>query len=489
MAAGEASAPPQAPQAGSGGRKRTLVLVLVAVIVIAAVGIGAVVLLGSPSTPPPAGATLDHVTVTVSGGNTTLDPSSSVAVNAVAVDSNAIDETSNATFTWSAAPSSSLLITHPGTQSSALVTALRAGAVTLTATATWSGSSKSGSASLTVNALVFFVSSNNAHPTIGLPFLLTVRAARADNSTDTTFNGIIHFTSTDPTASLPPDTLLSPADAGVKTFSDVIVNASGATTITATNATYAVTGSVSVTGNHPPVAAFTITPSASNPAQVTLDASGSSDPDTGQTLTYLWTYGDGNSSQTANPVSTYTYGRGGTYSIGLTVQDNYGASASVSHSYTVHSPPRASFKVDAEATNSTTTGIMVLFNATASTGGDGTLTSYAWTFGDGGSATVTDPITFHNYSLSYDGQSVTVALTVTNSYALTNLTSKSVTVSSTALPPVAAFTLSIDYYTRTVSVDGSGSETPTGQPIKYNNSTWGDGTAYTNTTTPTPTHA
>ncbi len=487
MAASEATAPPQAPEAKPGGRKKVLVLVAVAVIVIAALGIGLVVLLGSLG-PPASGTGLDHVTVTVAGGATSLDPSSSVSASATAVDTKGLDETANATFTWSANPSSSVSITHPGGSATAYLTGLLPGSVTLTATATWGGTSKSGTASLTVTRLVFVVGSNTAHPTIGSAFLLTVRVARPDNTTDANFDGVVHFTSTDPTAALPPDSLISPADAGVASYSNVIVNASGTTTITASNTTYGVTGSLAVTGNHAPVASFTVTGSSTNPAKVTLDASASSDPDAGETLSYFWMYGDGNLSQVTTAISTYTYARTGTFTITLTVSDNYGASSSVSHGYTVHTPPTASFKVDKEAMNGTSTGVEIKFNATASSGGDGTLTSYTWSFGDSSTATVTSAYVYHNYSLSYNGQSVTVRLTVTNNYTLTNQSSKLVPVSTTALPPEAAFTLTINNYTRTVSVDASGSGTPTGQAIVYYNWTWGDGSHFQNLTTPTATH-
>lgn len=484
MAAADATAPPQAPEAKPGGRKRLLVLVLVAVIAIAAIGIGAVILLGSPA--PPAGG-LDHVTVSVQGGNVSLDPSTTRSLSAAAIDKKGLDETANATFTWVASPASSLGIAHPGTASGAVVTGLLPGSVTVTVTATWGGSTVSGSATLTVVALTLAVSSNNAHPTIGSTFLLTVRVARADTTTATDFNGLLHFTSTDPAATLPPDTLLSPADAGVLSLPNVIVNASGTTTITATNASFGASGSVSVTGNHPPVALFTAS-AGSSPATVNLDASASNDPDAGETLSYLWAYGDGNTAQVATAVSTHTYASTGTFAITLTVSDNYGATAAVTHSFIVHTPPQASFKVNREVKNTTATGVMVEFNATASAGGDGTLTSYAWEFGDAGTASTANPIAFHNYSLSYDGKSVTVNLTVTNNYTLTNRTSKSVTVSTTALPPIAAFTMQIDNYTRTVSVDGSGSQSPTGQALVYYNWTWGDGSPYSNTTSPTATH-
>ncbi len=486
MDASEASAPPQEPEAKPAGRKRLLVLVVVAVVAIAAIGVGVVLVLG-PSSRPPSASGLDHVTVSAAGGATALDPSSTLTVSAAAIDLSGRDETANATFSWSASPASGLLIKQSGTPSSVLLTGLLPGPVTLWANATWSGTTKSGAASLTVTRLVFQMASNTAHPTIGSAFLITVRVARPDNTTDASFDGVVHFTSTDPTASLPPDSLISPTDAGVASFTNVIVNASGVTTITATNATYAVTGSVAVTGNHPPVAAFTITPSASNPASVALDASGSSDPDAGETLTYLWVFGDGN---TGNGVqTTHTYAKAGTFSITLTVQDNFGASTSIAHTFAAHTLPSASFKVDREALNGTGNGIEVVFNATASTGGDGALTSYAWTFGDGSTATVTNAYVHHNYTMTYNGRSVTVQLTVTNNYSLTNRSSKSIPVSSTALPPVAVFTLSINNYTRTVSVDGSGSYTPTGQAIVYYNWSWGDGSGFQNLTTPKATHA
>ncbi len=484
MAGSETDVPPQASESKLSGRKRLLVLALVAVIVVAALGVGLVVLLGSPAR---TATGLDHVTVTVAGGVTALDPSATVAVNAVAIDTNGIDETSNATFVWSANPAVNVAIAHPGVQSSALITGLRAGTVTLTATATWSGSGKSGTASVTVNTLTPVVTANNYHPTIGSPFLLIVRIARADNSTDTSFYGTVHFASTDPTAALPPDTLIAPSDAGTKTFPNVIVNASSAT-ITATNSSYAMTGSTTVYGNHPPTASFVITPSSSNPSLVTVDATASSDPDTGETLAYGWAFGDGNTSQVTTAVTTHAYGRPGSYTITLTVQDNYGASGSVSHAFTAHTAPFASFTVDRETVNSTATGIEVKFNATASSGGDGRLVGYAWSFGDSKTVLVSLGFAFHNYSMAFSGKNVIVNLTVTNNYTFSNTTSKSVIVSTTALPPIAAFTMTINNYTRTVSVDGSSSSTQTGQPIVYYNWTWGDGSTWTNTTSSKASH-
>ena len=51
-----------------------------------------------------------------------------------------------------------------------------------------------------------------------------------------------------------------------------------------------------------------------------MNGSGSSDPDAGQTLTYDWNFGDGNTGSGATPTHTYT--RAGNYIVSLTVADN-----------------------------------------------------------------------------------------------------------------------------------------------------------------------
>ncbi|UCD29476.1 MAG: PKD domain-containing protein [Planctomycetota bacterium] len=58
------------------------------------------------------------------------------------------------------------------------------------------------------------------------------------------------------------------------------------------------------------------------PLTIQFDASGSSDPDAGTTLTYIWDFGDGS---TGNGVTvSYTYSTGGRYNAVLTVDDGNG---------------------------------------------------------------------------------------------------------------------------------------------------------------------
>jgi glucose/arabinose dehydrogenase len=77
--------------------------------------------------------------------------------------------------------------------------------------------------------------------------------------------------------------------------------------------------------NRNPVAEFTVTPSNSPtvPFTANFDASASSDPDTGDTLTYVWNFGDGSPTVTrTSPTITRSYSVLGIYTATLVVRDN-----------------------------------------------------------------------------------------------------------------------------------------------------------------------
>jgi chitodextrinase len=119
----------------------------------------------------------------------------------------------------------------------------------------------------------------------------------------------------------------------------------------------------------PPVAAFTYTV---NFLVVSVDASGSSDPD-GTISSYAWTWGDGTIG--TGMTATHTYATAGTKTITLVVTDNSGMTGTVSHDVEATLPPgpTASFTY-------VVSGMSVSVDASASTGTDLT---YAWSWGDG----------------------------------------------------------------------------------------------------------
>jgi len=72
--------------------------------------------------------------------------------------------------------------------------------------------------------------------------------------------------------------------------------------------------------NNPPTANAGGPYSGSTNVPLAMTAEGSSDPDAGQTLTYGWNFGDGNTGAGVTPSHTYT--RAGNYIVSLTVTDN-----------------------------------------------------------------------------------------------------------------------------------------------------------------------
>ncbi len=95
------------------------------------------------------------------------------------------------------------------------------------------------------------------------------------------------------------------------------------------------TGTVTITepaGNQPP------TPVINPPSCVGLVCNisgvGSADPNTGDTFTYLWNFGDGTATSTSSAMS-HTFPAAGTYTVTLTVTDGWGKAASTTRQVTV----------------------------------------------------------------------------------------------------------------------------------------------------------
>ncbi len=135
----------------------------------------------------------------------------------------------------------------------------------------------------------------------------------------------------------------------------------------------------------------------------------------------------------------------------------------------VNQPPVASF-------TSSASGLVLSVNGSGSSDPDGSIASYAWTFGDGGTATGATASRTYAAAGTY-----TVTLTVTDNKGASSSKSQSVTVTGGSVnqPPVASFTSSASGLT--VSVNGSGSTDPDGSIASYA-WTFGDGGTATGAT-------
>jgi len=169
-----------------------------------------------------------------------------------------------------------------------------------------------------------------------------------------------------------------------------------------------------------PTASFT--PPAGGVPGAPLAFSGSgSDPD-GTIVSYSWTFGDGGSSTSQNP--SHTYAADGSYTVTLTVTDSDGQTQQVSHQVVIDELPTASFSPP-----SGVEGVPLSFAGSGSDP-DGTVVSYSWTFGDGGSATGQNPS--HTYAAPGN---YAVTLTVTDSDGRTAAVSHLVTIAAPPPPP------------------------------------------------------
>ncbi len=143
----------------------------------------------------------------------------------------------------------------------------------------------------------------------------------------------------------------------------------------------------------------------------------------GSIASRLWNFGDGSSS-TAATVS-HSYAAAGSYTVSLTVTDNSGGKATVSRVLTVQASSGNALPV--AKFSSSVNGLTVNF-ADQSTDSDGSISSRAWTFGDGTSSNLAAPVKTYAAAGSYS-----VMLTVTDN--------KGGSASSTATVVVQAGTL------------------------------------------------
>ena len=134
--------------------------------------------------------------------------------------------------------------------------------------------------------------------------------------------------------------------------------------------------------NQPPTAVATGSPTTGPaPLTVAFNGSGSSDPDAGDTLSYAWDLdGDGAYDDSTAVGATYTYTSQGTYTAGLRVTDNHGASATAAVTINVgNTAPNATITAPAAGTT-WKVGDLIQFAGGATDAQDGPLPASALTW-------------------------------------------------------------------------------------------------------------
>ena len=185
--------------------------------------------------------------------------------------------------------------------------------------------------------------------------------------------------------------------------------------LSATNTCGTVTSSQTVTIVTPPSAGF----SANNTTGCAPLAVQFNNTSSSNATAWAWTFPGGSPATSTAQNPSVSYAAPGTYNVTLIASNSAGSDTTTLTNYIIaQGPPAAGF--------TSTTNVFVANFTNTTTGG----TSYAWTFGDGGTSTATSP----SHTYAGDG-TYTVVLTATNACG-TSTSTHQVVISSL---PVAGF--------------------------------------------------
>jgi YVTN family beta-propeller protein len=187
------------------------------------------------------------------------------------------------------------------------------------------------------------------------------------------------------------------------------------------------------------------------------------DKSTGSPTKWKWTFGDGTNSTKQNPI--HKYSKAGNYTVSLTVSNAAGSNTLTKSNYikvTTIIKPVASFSASPASGK-------VPLKVTFTDKSTNSPTSWKWSFGDGKTSTVKNPV--HTYSKAGN---YTVSLTVKNTAGTSTKTIKNyITVKTAPIKPVASFSASPTSGKAPLKV--SFTDQSTGTPTKWGWS-FGDGT-------------
>ena len=254
--------------------------------------------------------------------------------------------------------------------------------------------------------------------------------------------------------------------------------------------------SVTVQIGSQPIANFTYSNSQGT-TTIGVDASSSTDPVAGIS-TYAWDFGDGATAQ--GITQTHTYGASGSYTVTLVITDANGTTASDSQDVVIDGAgPVASFtatttnytvQVNGSASqgnhpitdyswnfglvnvtvSATTNGLILTYSATAVPASSATVSSYAWTFGDGGTSTTASGT--HTYSAA---GTFAVSVVVTDSLGAKGTASTSVSTTAINHAPTVTMKLTMSGANATAVLTGYDADN---DAMTYSIA-WGDGATST----------
>jgi PKD repeat protein len=112
------------------------------------------------------------------------------------------------------------------------------------------------------------------------------------------------------------------------------------------------------------------------------------------TLSYLWSFGDGNTSTQANPLKSFS--TAGTYQVKLVVTNNNGCKDSLIQNVTILAKPVAAFTVNSAVQCIVGNQFNFTNNST------GVISNYSWNFGDGNTSNVSNPSKSYASSNNYN---------------------------------------------------------------------------------------
>ena len=149
---------------------------------------------------------------------------------------------------------------------------------------------------------------------------------------------------------------------------------------------------------------------------------------------WYWNYGDGTKDTLTTPPFLHLYATSGIFSVALKIKDSFGCtdSSTLSNALIISTPVANYTTVDTLSCP----GKPVKFQGLST----GNIVGYAWTFGDGGTSTLMNPVHVYTADGNYN-----VSLTVTDSYGCT--ASKTILQYIIVNTPVADFTVSDSFTT------------------------------------------